>query len=293
MADISAIVERLKNNKLAIPALAVGAIVGGYVLIKNGGLSGGGGSYGASQEDYVNDALAQAEQIASQGGGGSGGDAGGLALEQQGFIQSVMDYLNEFQGQVQNAINSQASQTQDAINAIAGQNEGAINSLYDELSKQAQAFSGYAQPDYSSLFAAMQSIPQQAYQQAAPQLQSLAPVNSDKIGNAIRQIAPTTQRILGGKVTGTFSRPSGLGLGIVTSRNTPLVKPTTKVSVRPGIVNTIRTQVKPVKPIIQTSRRQVLPTLMSYQGGASSKPKPIVKPKPAPIRSGGGLVLRK
>lgn len=233
MADISSIIERLKNNKLAIPALAVGAVVGGYALLKGGGLSGGGGGFSGVDPS----AIAPASAAPGASGGGGNEAVGEVLAQQQTFAQSITDQFNKLVEGVQGALGAQSSQTQSAIDALAGAQQGIVGQVQDQLSQQAQAIgSGYATPDFSSLFNAIAQIPQQvAPQFQAPQLGSGAQNVTQKIAKSVAPIitrnysAPAPRPITINKAPKAktpirFTLPAGVRGSITPTYNSPRIQ---------------------------------------------------------------------
>lgn len=227
MADFSAIFERLKNNKLLIPALAIGGVLGVYLLMKNGAGSSLSGSATAPDNGQSDQ-----PQPAPVGGGtdtGTGtGDLGELQQQQQDFMSSITDLYNQLASSVQSALGAQSAQTQAALDQLANQQSAVLDQPVPQM-----IMSGL--PDFTSLSNAYQNLPlhknvpsmsprlsqiggqslgasvtkliskqqiaTQKYVQPAPRLNISAPQNRPQIFNRIQQ---TTPQILN-------SRPSGLG----------------------------------------------------------------------------------
>lgn len=187
MTDISALFERLKKNKLVLPALAVGAVAGGYLLLKGGG-SGGGIT---AQDTATN----PTQPTTGGGSGGGGGDTSGqtdaaisaLQQQQQSFQQSLVDQFNALVSSVTGALGQQQSQTQAAIDALAQQQ----SALAQNQSPQATLGN---LPDFASLFAALQAP---ALQQGAYKSPGIAGLGGGGIG-------------LQGLKPGVFNHPTGL-----------------------------------------------------------------------------------
>lgn len=179
MADISALFERLKNNKLALPAIGIGVVVGGYFLLKNGGKSGGLSS--------SLDASSLAERPLDSGGGSSGGGAdGGEVIPTQpggaGFGNEIADFLNAQSSRFQEMLDSLQANAlgQQGLFASGGYAEAPYSDV------------GYL-PDLSSLYGSLSSLPQQ-FESAIPsfpQLQS-SPLSLTK---SLSQIAKTPIRL--------------------------------------------------------------------------------------------------
>jgi hypothetical protein len=155
MADISAFIERIKSNKLAVPALAVGAIAGGYVLFKKGGLSGGDLS-ASLQTPQAGETGSGNVGDQSPGASADTSGAGELAVQQQTFAASIVDQFNKLAENVAQALGLQQQQTQEAINQLAGQQAQAFD-------QSRVGFLDNALPDFSSLFQSLAAIPQQSF----------------------------------------------------------------------------------------------------------------------------------
>jgi hypothetical protein len=262
MADISALVERLKNNKLAIPALVVGGVVGVYVLAK----SQSGGSSNFLTEGQLG--AIPVEPTTNSGGGGAGSGGGGndaaigeIVAQQQGFQAQVQSMFENLASGVQSLIGQQAQQTQDAINAVVGQQQSA----FDALAAQ-QASGAFAQqyiPDFSQIYGALQSIPQ--FVQQAPQLQ----LGQQNLSQSLQSLArnPITyasgQAIIGAKPITTRS-PNSQGLGLSGAKITSL----------------------------GSASGYAPPGSGRYTAPPPAQLKPAPKAAPV-IRSGGGTVARK
>ncbi len=225
MVDVSGLVERLKSNKLAIPAIAVGVVAGGYVLIKRGGLGGGGQLVDPALGGFPTD-----ETLVGGGAGVGGGDVSGgneaigaVAAAQESLAKQVQDQLAKLVTDFQQALLYQNSQTQGAIDSIAGQTQGAIDAIAAQQQGLADQFSQFGQnqggglPDLSAFYTAMASLPQQIQNQA-PQLGlNTTNLNQSLQNLAVRPISTQSLR-LGGRVksltpTSGYSGRSALGLG--------------------------------------------------------------------------------
>lgn len=182
MTDISELFDRLKSNKYALPAIAIGVIAGGYVLIKSGGLSGLGSAAPAAPN-----VVTPPGSSGSSGSGSSGDTSGGfsngnndaviasLQQNQQTFQQSLVDQFNGLVSNVQAAITGQQQSNQQAIDQITAQAQ-----------QQAQYGSQSAMsnlPDFNSLYAAIAAIPAQL--QASYQSPNMPIAQSNLNGSAL------------------------------------------------------------------------------------------------------------
>ena len=287
MPDFSKIVERLKNNKFAIPAIGVGVVAGGYVLLKNGGLGGGGNG-----SPILDPALVPDPGAGAVGGGGGGGNEGigEVVAAQESLAKQVQDQIAKIVSDIQEAFLYQTGQTQGAIDAIAGQTQGAIDAIAAQQAGLAEQFSSQYQgaydqlpnyaPDLSALYAAISQIPQQV-QQTAPQLPlGISNITSKLNQLAVRPISTQSLRI-GGQAkslttTSGYTGRSALGLGGLYSSGSKRSYLGTNYSKIGGVAKS-------------------LGSLSGYSGksalgiGAS---RPIPK-APKPISGGSGAILRK
>ena len=198
MADIPALIERLKENKLALPAIGVGVIVGGYVLLKKGGLSGG------AQPQFDTSTITQPDQTPAPQPSAGSGDTGAIdaiVQQQDSFAKSITDQFNKFAEGIGAALGVQQQQAQAAIDQLAGQIQQV--GAYQQLAGSQPQMAGM--PDFSSLFSQLQAIPQtlqQSYQ--SPQM-ALGGTYS-KIQSLPKATINTTQ--LGAKYKATIKAPA-------------------------------------------------------------------------------------
>lgn len=136
----SELIAKIKQNKLAIPAILVGVALGGYLLYeqsKNGGLA----AVGVSPIDQAPEVPATGSDGGAVGTGGSGVDNG------TGDTSILSDLQNQI-GQI-------AQSTQDGLNALSDQFFGALNNQAQDVQNalNGQANNGGSQPYYPDGYA--------------------------------------------------------------------------------------------------------------------------------------------
>lgn len=136
------IFEKLKKNKLAIPAIGVGLAVGIFLLYKSN--SSGASLLGAPSNDSTN------PQPVDGGGSGGGGDTGGGGSGDSGAIGDLQNQIAEITSQQQ----GYATSFQDALNKLSDSLFGQLNQQAAQLQNAGQSyFSDGQQPNELDTYA--------------------------------------------------------------------------------------------------------------------------------------------
>lgn len=191
--------ELLKNKKILIPAILIGAVAGLYVLSRQSGGSGGGGLQPESP--------LQPQQPGTGDGGGADGDI-------IGRLTQLEANQTGFQSQFMQALQSLADNFNNALSGVRGENASALQSVIDQVNSQlgsGQYTQNQTVPDFAGFqsqlmqaLAAANNIPQRVADTGSILKNTggaLTPARSS--ANIIAQI----QNQIGGNVNAKSSKP--------------------------------------------------------------------------------------
>lgn len=279
MADFEALFERLKKNKLVLPALAVGGIAGAYVLFKNGGISASGESPQDGSTGNIGDQPSNtAPGYPSTDSGATDAEIQALKQQQESFSQSLVDQFNALTQSVSNAISGNQNQVQSAIDALSQQQQNLQGQLGAQLANSQPAL-----PDFSSLFASLASIPAQQNTYKSPGISLGLPTSLSKLSIKPAAVSgkaqnPTLARITGRSAT-SIKPPSILKPAPAGRRPSIGILP-----VAPGGYRTPAPRIvpSPLRPAPPTSKPRPSPIVIN--------PRPTAPYKPRQIRGGRAIV---
>lgn len=250
--DIQEIVAKLKDNKYALPALAVGAGLGIFVIVRRGGFSSNSvPEITAPQSDQAN------TSSVSDGSSAPTNDnqITDLQQQQQNFQQGITQTINDLIDNVSSALSQQQQQTQQAI-------DSAISSIPNPNF-----------PDYSS-YSDLGSIFSQFEALARPQVPVELSYVSPDIPGISQPISPKSVSMGSAKRTLSLSlpkiNPSSKALTTRVAKAITIRK-TTPVSyvVKPGFLGTSYKAVS-TKTLKTTLPKITKPTKTIFKG--RSKP---------------------
>jgi hypothetical protein len=307
--NASEIFQRLKNNKLALPALIIGGGVGAFVLIKNGGLNGGaktpypdgvdvtpnegGGGGGGGGDSNGEDLLSQFQDALNQSNEANAAAIAEQGAQNAGFVDTVSRWLQQAGAAVSEGLSGVASDSQAGIDALsqgfqAGLDEqnSAIAAIRDQLGNLDDGGGNY--PEFGGVSDFLASVA--PFLPTAPQVPSDLAYQSPNVPNMGDVTAGGTPL---GKVASFIKNPGAIPVGVRSplqvglggKARAPISKPTGGLlggkvarpnekapsSVKPSFVSRVATGVK--KVVKQPPRPKITPP---------SKPKIAPRPKLTP-----------
>lgn len=168
--------QKLKKNKLLIPAAIVGGGVGLFFLLRSGGLSGGGGGGDYQQSPY---GPPPADEGGDSGGTGDSADMteqlNNLAEQFTTALGSVTEQFSSTAADLQGQITAQgeastltSQQLQDQLSSVVSGVNDALGQMAGSYASPSYAMPDYGVPDYGAPLGG-------SYYDTAPLSESLAP----------------------------------------------------------------------------------------------------------------------